>query len=267
MRILHPLWSQNPSGRLFFFIPLTNLASTRPKASQPSQPIFHCQVDSVAKHACAVCLETYQTDSALHQHAVEAQHQAYQCKCGTGFNKASALKRHIDTKNASKTFACTLCHDKFTRKDKLKDHCRHYHRAMDHGLQFLFTSQEIKPQAAAPSRRRRALARKPVASSGHPAPILRPAHAPATAGPSAWSIAASTGQQYAGLLADTSAPTGAPATTSAFPFPDSSFVPVGQFVTSADAFAINPALDEDILGQLDDFFGNGIQAMSFNVFN
>lgn len=231
--------------------------------------ICHCQVDSVAKHACAVCLEPYQTDFALHRHAVEAQHQAYQCKCGTGFNKASALKRHIDTKNASKTFACTLCHDKFTRKDKLKDHCRHYHKVMDHGLQFLFTSWEVKPQPGAPSRRRRALTRKPVASSGHPAPILRPAHTPATAGPSDWSIAATTGQQYAGLLAGTFAPaaSGAPATASAFPFPDNSSVPVGQFVTSADAFAINPALDEDILGQLEDFFGDGIQAMSFNGFN
>ncbi|KAG6358235.1 hypothetical protein INS49_014119 [Diaporthe citri] len=93
---------------------------------------------------CAECLASFPTDSALHQHTKAAEHQAYKCACGTDFNKHSALRRHIDTKDAPKTFACNLCDDSFTRKDKLKDHCRHYHKVKDEGLRFLFNSQELK---------------------------------------------------------------------------------------------------------------------------
>lgn len=228
-----------------------------------TQFITNCHVNSVANHTCAVCLEPYQTDSALHQHAVEAHHQAYQCKCGTGFNKHSALKRHIETKDAPKTFACTLCYDKFTRKDKLKDHCRQYHKITDEGLRFLFTSQEVRPRAGAASRRRRAPARNAAASSGTLAPGLPPAHAPT--GESVRPFPSSTGGQHPGLPTGAFVPTGPPATTSAFVSVSRS-VTTGQSAASADAFAAALAPGVDFSGTLDDLFGDETWAAGFDDF-
>lgn len=224
---------------------------------------MHCQVDSVANHACAVCLEPHQTHSALHQHAIEAQHQAYRCKCGTDFNKHSALKRHIETQHAPKTFVCVLCRDKFTRKDKLKDHWHHFHKVSVEGLRFLSDSQELKPQTGAPSRRRRAPARKAAASSGILEPGLPPAHAPA--GEAVWSFASSTGAQYAGLSVGQTVFTGLPAATNAS-IPGIPSVTAGQFIPSADAF-VAPAMTEDYLGTFDEFFGDENWAAGFDGFN
>lgn len=126
---------------------------------------------------CAVCLGGggFQTTHALDNHAKQATHQAYKCKCGTGFNKHSALKRHIDTKDESKTFACILCSDKFTRKDQLKDHCRHYHKIAVDCLRNLFDAQQSRPCGAA---LRRLQARSPAAASSGSAPNLATARPP-----------------------------------------------------------------------------------------
>lgn len=224
----------------------------------------HFRVNSVSQYACAVCLELHQSDSAIHQHAIETQHKAYRCKCGTEFNKHSALQRHVNTKDAPKTFACTLCYDKFTRKDKLKDHCRHYHKITDQGLQFLFASQEVKLRAGVVSRRRRAPVRKAAASSGPLAPGLPPAHAPATAGPSVWSFVSSTEQQYAGLRAGTFVPTGPPASTSPSA-PACSSTPAAPFFPNADPFAATPTV-EDFSGLLADILGDDSWATGFDGF-
>lgn len=217
-------------------------------------------------HVCAICHKPHQTDSALHRHAIEAQHQAYKCRCGTGFNKASALKRHINNQNTLNTFACVLCRDEFIRKDKLKDHCRHYHKVSDQGLQFLLASQEVKPRAGAPSRRRRAPVPRAAASSGTPAsPAHAPAHAPAE--PSVPSLRAFTGQQYGAIPAGPPAPTGAPATTTAFQVPDSFSVPTGQFAPSVVSFAVDPVLDQDFSAMLDGFLANETRATGFDGIN
>lgn len=147
------------------------------------------------KITCAICLVAFPTALALDNHAKEATHQAYKCKCGTNFNRHSALRRHIETKDAPKTFACTLCYDKFNRKDKLYDHCRHYHKVTDEGLRALFNLQETRSRPAA-SRRRRApvpLAAAPSVSVPPPAP----AQASVSAGLSAWGPALNAGQQFA----------------------------------------------------------------------
>lgn len=220
--------------------------------------------DSVPMHVCAICHKTHQTDSALHRHAIDAQHQAYKCRCGTGFNKSSALKRHIETKDAPKTFACTLCYDKFARKDKLKDHCRHYHKVSDQGLQFLLNSQKVKPQAGAASRRRRGPVARAAASSGTPA---SPAHAPAIIGPSVSPFPASTGQQHGAIPAGPSIPNyPLVATTTAFQAPNNFSVPPGQYFPSGDAFAVDPVLDGDFSGLLDGFVGDDSWATGSNSF-
>ncbi|KAG8158350.1 hypothetical protein KVR01_012111 [Diaporthe batatas] len=214
-------------------------------------------------HACAVCLEPYQTDSALHRHAIEAQHQAYRCKCGTGFSKASALRRHVETKDAVKTFACALCPDRFARKDKLKDHCRHYHKVTDHGLRVLFSSLEVnQPRApGAATRRRRAPALPRVAAASSGSPAASPAHAPV------WPRAASTDQQYTNAPAGLSIPTGPLATINALQVPDSISISTGQFASSADAFAVDPALDGEFSGMLDDILGDYSWAEGFDAFD
>lgn len=220
--------------------------------------------DAQADSICSVCLAAFQTAFALDNHAKEATHQAYKCKCGTDFNKHSALKRHIDTKDAPKTFACILCSDKFTRKDKVKDHCRHYHRATDEGLRNLFNAQEARPRGAAPRRLR---ARGPLAAaSSASAPTLAPAlpptpaPAPATAGSPFWSLAASTGQQYADFPADPFVPAGSLATTSPF-------IPATSSDSAADFFTAALAPSEDVSGTLDDIFGDGAWATEFDDFN
>lgn len=206
----------------------------------------------------------FQTAFALDNHAKEATHQAYKCKCGTDFNKHSALKRHIDTKDAPKTFACTLCDDKFTRKDKLKDHCRHYHKVTDEGLRNLFNSQEARPRAAA-SRRHRApvpLAAASSASAPTLAPAIPPAVAPTSApsGPAIWSAAASTGQQDADFLTGSYIPTG-PFATNPQVIPANSFDPAADFFTAA----LTPS--EDISGLDGDFLGDAAWATGFGGFN
>lgn len=208
------------------------------------------------------CRQTFQTVSALDNHAKEAAHHAYKCKCGTGFTKHSALQRHINTKDASNTFACTLCSDKFTRKDKLKDHYRHYHRVTDDGLWVLFDSQQVKARPGAPSRRRRAPVPLAAASSAS-VPTLAPAPpslAPASSGPSVWSFPASTGQHYANFSAGLFVPTGPFVTTG-------SSVSSGAYVPAADPFAATPALDEGISGTFDDIFGDETWAAEFDSFN
>ncbi|POS79108.1 hypothetical protein DHEL01_v202501 [Diaporthe helianthi] len=243
-----------------------NSASKAVAGSLGLHTLLHDHAPLIAKYNCAVCLEPYQTDSALHQHAIEAQHQAYKCKCGTGFNKASALKRHIGTKDAPKTFACTLCYDKFTRKDKLKDHCRHYHKVTDEGLQVLFSSQEVNPRAGAASRhRRRGQAAVPGVAASSAASLASAAHAPA--GPAVWKAPASTGRQYTNIPTGPSVLAGPTATTSAFQAADTSSVPGAQFVPSADAFAVDPALDEDFSGLLDYFVRDYNGVTSSGVFS
>lgn len=191
------------------------------------------------KHTCVACLASFQTASALDNHAKASQHQAYKCKCGTDFKDNSALNRHIKDKDAPKTFACTLCSDKFVRKDKLHDHCSHYHKVTDDGLRVLFRSQEPRPRGGA-SRRRRA----PVplaAASSESAPGPGPAPVPVLGGPSAWSPAACTGQQYANLMAGPSIP-------AARPF----FAPyVSGEVSGCTAH---------------DIFGDGVWDLDFNTF-
>lgn len=204
--------------------------------------------------ACAICRSTFQTAFALDNHAKEATHQAYKCRCGTDFNKHSALKRHINTKDAPRTFACTLCYDKFNRKDKLKDHCRHYHKVTDEGLRNLFNSQEGRPRAAVP-RRRRAPVPLAAASSGSAstlAPALPPVLAPA--GSPFWPLAASTGQQYANF------PAGPLATTSPS-------VPASSFDSTADLFTTALAPSEDIFGLANDFLGDETWAVGLDGFN
>lgn len=214
---------------------------------------------------CAVCLNAFHTTHALDNHAKEASHQAYKCKCGTGFKKHSALRRHIDTKDAPKTFACTLCADKFTRKDKLKDHCRHYHKVTVEGLRNLFDAQEPRPRGAAP---RRLQARVPAAASSGSAPNLAtarpPALAPAPAGSSDWSSPAATGPQGASFLAGPFVSTGLFATTNPL-VPANSVHPAGPFVPAADPFAA--VLDENISGTLDDSFGGETWSMASGGFN
>lgn len=208
-----------------------------------------------------MCLAPFPTDTALHQHAKEAEHQAYKCKCGTTFNKHSALQRHINTKDAPKTFACTLCDDSFARKDKLKDHCRLYHKVKGERLEALCNSKESKPRGTAASRRRRAPVSSAAASSA-PAPTLAPAPptlAPASAGPSVWSPQAYTGQQYAGFSADLSVPTGQFATTS-------SFLPTGSFVPAVGSFAATAVPGEDMFRTLDDILGDATWTTNFNEF-
>lgn len=211
------------------------------------------------KPTCAVCFESFQTAHALDHHAKEASHQAYKCACGTDFNKNSALQRHINTKDAPKTFACTLCYDKFTRKDKLKDHCRHYHKITAEGLRSLFDAQESRPRGAALRRR----APVPLAAAAsEPAPTQAPAlptalaPAPASAGPAFWSFAAATGQQDADFLTGSSVPAG-------------SFVPANPFDPAADFFsaAAAPTPSEDISGLAGGFLGDEAWATVFDDFN
>lgn len=210
-----------------------------------------------------LCGVNFRTNFALDQHAKETKHQAYKCKCGTTFNKHSALQRHINTKDTPNTFACTLCDDSFARKDKLKDHCRLYHKVKGERLEALFNSKESRPRGAAASRRRQAPVSSAAASSA-PAPTLAPAPptlAPASAGPSVWSPQAQayTGQQYAGFSADLSVPTGQFDTTS-------SFLPTGSFVPAAGSFAATAVPGEDILGTLDDILGDATWTTNFNEF-
>lgn len=248
-------------GKYFFFIPLlTAIGVIACRSDLNLQPLInHSQVDSGAKHACAVCLVSFPTDIALHQHAKETEHQAYECKCGTGFNKHSTLRRHIDTKNAPKTFSCVLCYQKFDRNDKVKDHCRHYHKVTDEGLRKLFDTQRSRPRGVAASRCHQTLA----AASSAPAPAAVPAPpalAPASAGPSFWSPSASAGQQYAEFSAGLFVPTG--------PFvTNGSFISPGAYVPAADSFAATPALDEGISGAFDDIFGDETWAAEFDGFN
>lgn len=215
---------------------------------------------------CATCLSTFQTISALDNHAKEASHQAYKCKCGTTFNKHSALKRHIDTKDAPKTFACTLCDDKFTRKDKLKDHCRLYHKVTDEGLVFLFESQGLKPRAGAPSRRRRAPVPLAAASSG---PATTQALAPpalASAGSSVWSPSAYTGQQHANFSTGSFTPTGSFATTSRFTL-ENPLVQASHYVPAPVPFTTASATGEYIPGTVDDIFWDETWTTVFGGFN
>lgn len=223
-------------------------------------PLCPSRSTNNVKPTCAICLEGFQTAHALDNHAKEATHQAYKCKCGTSFNKHSALKRHIDTKDAPKTFACTLCSDKFTRKDKLKDHCRHYHKATDEGLRYLFNAQEARPRGAAPRRLR---ARGPLAAaSSASAPSLAPALPPASAGPSVWSLAAFTGQQYANFPTGPFVPAGSLATTSPF-------IPTTSSDSAADFFIAALAPSEDIAGLAGDYLGDktwatGLDGLGFD---
>lgn len=210
----------------------------------------------MANHACAVCHKAYQNASALDSHAREATHRAYKCKCGTSFNKHSALKRHINTKDAPKTFACTLCSNKFTRIDKLRDHCRQYHRVTDEGLKTLLNSKESRPRGAGPRRLR---ARDPLAAaSTGPAPTLTPAIPPvlaaAPAGPSVWSAPAYTTQQYNSFSTDP------------FALVDP-FVTTSSFAPAAGHFTSAPVPDEDVAGGLDDIFGDATWATGFDGFN
>lgn len=212
-----------------------------------------------------MCLAPFPTDFALHQHAKATEHPAYKCVCGTGFNKYSTLQRHINTKDAPKIFACNLCDDSFNRKDKLKDHCRHYHKVKDEGLRFLFDSQEQKARPGASSRRRRApvpLAAASSASAPTLAPAIPPAvaPAPASAGPAFWSFAASTGQQYASLPAGPFIPTGPLTTTSPF-------IPASSSNSAADLFTAALAPSEDISGLAGDFLGDETWAVGFDGFN
>lgn len=219
------------------------------------------------KNAC-VCGPPFRTNFDLDKHAKKAKHQAYQCKCGTTFNKHSALQRHINNKDAPNTFACTLCSDKFTRKDKLRDHCRHYHRVTDDGLLVLLNSQQVKARPGAPTRRRRTPVSSAAASSG-PVPALAPAPptlAPASTGPSVWSSAASTGQQYANFSADLFVPTGSFATTSSL-LPAGSFGSSGAFVPAASPFGAAAVPGEDIFGTLDDILGDATWTTNFNEFS
>ncbi|KAK2609540.1 hypothetical protein N8I77_003036 [Diaporthe amygdali] len=201
------------------------------------------------KPTCAVCRETFQTAFALENHAKEAIHQAYKCKCGTGFNRHSALRRHIDTKDAPKTFACILCYEKFNRKDKLHDHCRHYHKVTDEGMRTLFSSQESRPRPTA-ARRRRAPAPLAAASSGS-VPPPTPAPASVSVGLSAWGPAVNAGQQFASLSAGDfiSAET---------------CVPAGPSVRAADPFSAAPVPDEDFAELANEIFGNGIWATNID---
>ncbi|KAK7698640.1 hypothetical protein SLS64_012379 [Diaporthe eres] len=242
------------------FAPLEGARSNGHQNKQASHS--HLQIDFGAKHACAQCLCSLPTDAALHQHAKATEHKAYKCKCGTSFNKDSALKRHIDTKDAPKTFACSLCSDKFNRKDKLKDHCSHYHKVTDEGLRNLFNSQGARPRAAA-SRRHRApvpLAAASSASAPTLAPALPPVLASAPVGSPLWSLAASTGQQYASFPAGPFVQAGPLATTS-------SFVPVSSFDSAADLFTAALAPSEDIAGVAGDFLGDETWATGLDGFN
>lgn len=234
----------------------------------PATSTEHSPVDSGAKYACAVCLASFQTTHALDNHAREGSHQAYKCKCGTGFTKHSTLQRHIHTKDTPNIFACTLCSDKFTRKDKLKDHCRHYHRVTDDGLLVLFASQQVNARPGAPTRRRRAPVLLSAAASG-PAPTQAPAPpnlAPASTGPPVWSSPASTGQQYANFSADLFVPTGSFATASSF-LPTGSFDSSGAFVPAASSVAATAAPGEDILDTLDDILGDTTWTTNFDEFS
>lgn len=136
----HQRGHQNPRRR--------RLSHELPEDLTSNAPPYtgHSEVDVGSKHVCAACLAPYRTAHALHEHAKEATHEAYKCTCGTGFIKQSSLKRHIDIKDAPKTFDCTLCYDKFTHKDELKDHCRRDHKVSDKALKFLFSSSEMKTQ-------------------------------------------------------------------------------------------------------------------------
>ncbi|KAJ0116743.1 hypothetical protein J7T55_009893 [Diaporthe amygdali] len=190
-----------------------------------------------------------QTYSALHQHAKQAEHQAYKCKCGTGFNKHSALDRHIKTKDAPKNFACTLCYEKFNRKDKLHDHCRHYHKVTDEGLRALFNIQEARPRAAA-NRRRRGPVPLAAASSGS-APPPTPAPISVSAGLSAWGPDVNAGQRFANLPARHF--------ISAEPF-----LPAGPPVPAANPFTSAPVTDEDFADLANEIFGDGTWATNFD---
>ncbi|KAK7722825.1 hypothetical protein SLS63_009099 [Diaporthe eres] len=220
------------------------------------------------KPTCAVCLEGFQTAHALDHHAKETSHQAYKCKCGTSFNKDSALKRHIDTKDTPKTFACPLCDSSFTRKDKLKDHCRLYHKVKGEWLQALFNSHQARPRTAASLHR---LAPAPLArTSSATAPTLAPAPpralAPAPAGPFAWSPLAPAGQQYANFSADLFNTTDPLAMSSPIA-PTDLFGSSGAFVPAADPFASTPITGEGISGTLDGFFGDEAWVTGFDGFN
>ncbi|KAL1858019.1 hypothetical protein Daus18300_010131 [Diaporthe australafricana] len=205
----------------------------------------HSQGYNPSKHACVACLVSFQTASALDNHAKASQHHAYKCKCGTDFKNKSALNRHIKDKDAPKTFACTLCSDKFVRKDKLHDHCRHYHKVTDDGLRALFRSQDPRTRAGASRRRRAPVSLAAASSESAPAPAPAPAPTPAPAGPSVWSPAAYTGQQYATFPAGPSVP-------AAHPFPAPS-------VSGGEIFA-GTAIE------IFEIFGDGLWDLDFNSF-
>lgn len=244
-----------------FFFPPADTASTfstdHTQAGSPERKIQAEDRPLSARRAlvsslsitCAVCLLAFPTVFALDSHAKKATHQAYKCKCGTDFNENSTLQRHINTKDAPKTFACNLCDDFFNRKDKLKDHCRHYHKVKDEGLRFLFNSQELKARPGASSRRRRVpvpLAAASSASAPTLAPGVPPAVAPSPAGPAIWSFAASTGQQYASFPAGPFIATGPLATSTPF-------IPTSLSGSAADLFTAALAPSEDIAGVAGDF--------------
>lgn len=88
----------------------------------------HTRREGPTANTCAVCANSFPTNSGLESHAASTGHSAFLCACDTSFGRNYTLLRHINSKTGS-GFHCQLCEDKtFGRVDKLCDHLRDGHK-------------------------------------------------------------------------------------------------------------------------------------------